>query len=91
MRSYTDGTKAFEFEYEGEAYSIPSVGSLPYPMLKRYLFTAGSSGEVGIEFMVEVLNRYADGLADVMPLETLVKVLRDYIADAKDLGEELGE
>lgn len=91
MRSYDDGIKTFDFEYKGEAYSIPTVGSLPYPLLKRYLFSAGSSGEVGIEFMVEVLDRYAPGLADVMPLEQLVKVLRDYIADAKDLGEELGE
>ena len=41
--------------------------------------------------MVEVLDRYAPGLADVMPLEQLVKVLRDYIADAKNIGEELGE
>lgn len=91
MRSYDGGTKTFDFEHGGKAYSIPTVGSLPYPLLKRYLFSEGASGEVGLDFMVEVLNRYADGLADEMPTTELARLLRDYIATAKDVGEELGE
>lgn len=82
--------ETFDFMVGKKLYSIPTMGGLPLPLLRKYV-KQGSEPEVGIDLMLEILDRYAPGLADELPMVALAQIFEAYLKDADERGEALGE
>ena len=82
----------FEFEYDGERYSVPSVDSLPFKTfmrIRRKLAESGAdAGELGFD---EVMGLFEQYVPDVMERLKVDEAKELFVAYASSGTASLGE
>ena len=87
------GTAAqFEFDIDGEVYSVPRRESLPMPKfreLRKRITEADNQAEEAIDSMFDLFDEFAPGALDSLTFEQALKLVNAYMSGGE--GETLGE
>lgn len=90
----------YHFEVDGRSYSMPTLEALPLPFLRETVHRAedGKTDEIGVDFILAIIDRYtvddatgesAAHLSDVLGAAALMAIFSDY-TQGEALGESLG-
>ena len=82
----------FEFEYDGEVYSIPSRLGLPmarFRKIQKAITNADDKEEALFDEIMVLFEEYAPGLMDKLSLGQAMELFKAYSSD--DDGASLGE
>ena len=86
------GAKRFEFEIDGEVYSVPMRESLPMPKfreIRKRISESDNPAEEAIDTVFELFDEYAPGALDKLTFEQALNLVNAY-STGED-GETLGE
>lgn len=88
----TTESSGFEFEVDGQVYSVPRRESLPMPTfrkIRKRIAGAENKAEEAIDAMFDLFEEYAPGALDNLTFEQALKLVNAYTGDGD--GEPLGE
>lgn len=96
VRISTKDAPRYTFYVDDAEYSMPAMGSLPIPFLRKYA-REGAGEDIGIDLILDLLGTQAvrtdtgeraEGLADLLGAEAVTAIFADY---SRTSGEDLGE
>lgn len=84
--------QVFEFEFDGETYSIPSRLGLPMPRFRKIqkaISKADDKEEALFDEIMAIFDEYAPGIMERLSLGQAMELFKAYSADENDatLGE----